>query len=340
MIHPKVCLSFSGGFIVFLLTTIILLQHIYLKQIPNVVTVKQSLPQESSNVPLTQTYKPIACLVFGGRLGNLMFQYAFLHVISKSKNLYPIVPERFELSNYFALPEYESHEQNRRRQECDQIQPRELERWACSYDEKFPKLATNKSIFFHGYFQSWKYWTGYEDEIRQMFTFNSDILEEARDKLSEVLNEMGYEDSPNDVVVAIHSRRGDYLRKDLKEFGYITPNASYYRNAMEFFRKKFHEKRVFFVAASNDINWLREQLGKEENIFFLQNNPPFIDMAVLSLCNHVIMSSGTFGWWAGWMSRGTVVYYKHLYTPGSIYASTFRNGDVMDFIYPGWIGLS
>ncbi|XP_061187829.1 galactoside alpha-(1,2)-fucosyltransferase 2-like [Saccostrea echinata] len=277
-------------------------------------------------------------MTFNGRLGNLIFKYAFLHVTSKIKNLYPIFPENFELSRYFTLPHYESQEQNARRQECNTV-VREAERWPCSYDEKFTKLSMNKRFYFHGYFQSWKYWTQYEDEIRELFTFNSEIQDEAREKLSDILNEMGFRDTSEDVVIGIHSRRGDYVSKPAKNYGYVTPNVTYYLNAMKYFRDKFKTKRVFFIAASNEIGWLKQKLHEEENIFFLHDNSPIIDMAILSLCNHVIMSSGTFGWWAGWMTRGTVVYYKHLYTPGSLFSNAFRGGEISDFIYPGWVGM-
>lgn len=349
---------FSGAVLLLFMTASFLMQRIYIRQyqsrinsnmvyltlvtlhsttVPSITEHKKQ--NEFSPQLTTSETKPVACMIFNGRLGNLMFKYAFLHIISKTKNLYPILPENFELSRYFSLPGYESQEQNSR-QDCDKIKEREIERWSCSYDAKFKNLTESKEVYFHGYFQSWKYWTKYEDEIREMFTFNAEIREEASDKLLHVLSEMGYADSSDDVVVGLHSRRGDYLWKAAKEFGYVTPNETYYLNAMTYFRKKFPNQRVFFIAASNDINWLREKLGREENIYFLENNLPVIDMAVLSLCHHVIMSSGTFGWWAGWMSRGTVVYYTHLYTPGSSFSTTFRGGDIGDFIYPGWIGLA
>ncbi|XP_055998800.1 galactoside alpha-(1,2)-fucosyltransferase 2-like isoform X3 [Ostrea edulis] len=286
---------------------------------------------------------PVGCMIFNGRLGNLMFKYAFLHVMSKTKNLYPILPDDFELARYFTLPVYESQEQNSRRAECNTIAQeaaQEAERWSCSYDDKFLKMSSNKKVYFLGYFQSWKYWIKHEDEIRKIFTFNTEIEEEANENLSNILNEMGFRDSSTGVVVGIHSRRGDYLSKPAMDYGYITPNETYYLNAMRYFREKFPTKRIFFIAASNDIDWLRQKLNKEENVFFLQENQPFMDMAILALCDHVIMSSGTFGWWAGWMTKGIVVYYKHIFVPKSYFSHAFRGGDISDFIYPGWVGMT
>jgi galactoside 2-L-fucosyltransferase 1/2 len=282
---------------------------------------------------------PVGCMMFNGRLGNLMFKYAFLHVMSKAKNLYPILPDDFELARYFTLSHYESQEQNKRRLECNTI-THEPERWSCSYDDKFTKLPSNKKVYFLGYFQSWRYWIKHEDEIRKIFTFNPETQEQAKEHFSDILTEMHFRDSSTDVVVGIHSRRGDYLSKPAMDYGYITPNETYYLNAMTYFKKKFPTKRVIFLAASNDIEWLRQKLHREENVFFLQENQPVMDMAILALCDHVIMSSGTFGWWAGWMAQGIVVYYKHIFTPKSSFSNAFRGGDISDFIYPGWVGLS
>lgn len=89
----------------------------------------------------------------------------------------------------------------------------------------------------------------------------------------------------------------------------------------------------------NDINWLCGKFGKEENIYFLENNFLFIDMVILLLCYYVIMLLGMFGWWVGWMLCGIVVYYKYFYILGLLFFIIFRGGDIGDFIYFGWIGL-
>jgi galactoside 2-L-fucosyltransferase 1/2 len=54
--------------------------------------------------------------------------------------------------------------------------------------------------------------------------------------------------------------------------------------------------------------------------------------------DHLVMSVGTFGWWAGYKCQGTVVYAKDFFTPGSHYAAHFLH-NATDFFYPGWIGM-
>ncbi|KAH3835789.1 hypothetical protein DPMN_109153 [Dreissena polymorpha] len=56
------------------------------------------------------------------------------------------------------------------------------------------------------------------------------------------------------------------------------------------------ERYSQFQLASN--NW---------KVAFLEGNSDAVDMAVLSLCDHTIVSTGTFGWWAAWLAGGTTI---------------------------------
>jgi galactoside 2-L-fucosyltransferase 1/2 len=106
---------------------------------------------------------------------------------------------------------------------------------------------------------------------------------------------------------------------------------------MGYFKKKY--TNVLFVVGSNDIDWSKKSLASERNVYYSIGNSPAEDIALLSLANHTIMSVGTFGWWIGWMARGTSIYYKHIFRPGSEFAKEFRNNSTDDFIYPGWIPM-
>jgi len=60
------------------------------------------------------------------------------------------------------------------------------------------------------------------------------------------------------------------------------------------------------------------------------------DMATMSLCDHVIMSSGTFGWWGGWLAKGTTIYYRDWPKNESALAKLFVKED---FYPPEWIAM-
>ena len=60
------------------------------------------------------------------------------------------------------------------------------------------------------------------------------------------------------------------------------------------------------------------------------------DLALMSYCNHTIMTVGTFGWWAGYLAGGITVYYKDFPAPGGNLERWFSRDD---FFPPEWVGL-
>ena len=112
-------------------------------------------------------------------------------------------------------------------------------------------------------------------------------------------------------------------------------NKDYLLKAMSWFRRQ--HKDTFFVVVSDDKKWCRDNIpGKD--VIFSNYTEPMHDMAILSLCNHVVISTGTFGWWGAWLAGGTVVYCSDYPRPGSYLAnhSLFRE----DYYPPSWIGMS
>jgi galactoside 2-L-fucosyltransferase 1/2 len=60
------------------------------------------------------------------------------------------------------------------------------------------------------------------------------------------------------------------------------------------------------------------------------------DLAILSACNHTIMTVGTYGWWAGYLAGGTTVYLRNFPAARSELDRWFSRDD---FFPPDWIGL-
>ena len=119
------------------------------------------------------------------------------------------------------------------------------------YNRKIDKLP-DSNVTLGGYFQSWKYFAGYESEIRQQFVFNESILTEARDYVKKI--SMTYKVSAADgnlTFVGIHVRRGEFLC-DRNVKWYRIASKSYLVKAMNAFRRNF--TRVHFVVCSDDIS--------------------------------------------------------------------------------------
>jgi len=201
--------------------------------------------------------------------------------------------------------------------------------------------ARAKSIHLAGYWQSWKYTRNIERRLRlQQFT----LLPQLRQFVDEFLAESRPADwqDAGYVRVGVHVRRGDVLNPNKIDYGYTTPDVNYFAHAMRYFVERF--ERIQFIVASNDISWCRRNFPAHfskshhrVNVTFLRGQSLEKDFAILASCEHSIMSTGTYGWWAAWLARGITIYYADWPRNGSELARKFRRED---FFLPNWIGMT
>ena len=62
--------------------------------------------------------------------------------------------------------------------------------------------------------------------------------------------------------------------------------------------------QVHFVIASDDIDRARELFPMELHplsTFLEERHEPLVDMTVLALCDHTVLTVGSFGWWAAFL---------------------------------------
>ncbi|KAK3104910.1 hypothetical protein FSP39_013004 [Pinctada imbricata] len=94
------------------------------------------------------------------------------------------------------------------------------------------------------------------------------------------------------------------------------PNVKYYNKAREYFKSR-HKNVKFVVLTSPDLTsrkWCKDNLiNKTNDTFLLPENAVEIDMFILINSDHVIISTGTFGWWGAWLNKkATVVKWNNL----------------------------
>ncbi|XP_042881085.1 galactoside 2-alpha-L-fucosyltransferase SEC1-like [Penaeus japonicus] len=90
-------------------------------------------------------------------------------------------------------------------------------------------------------------------------------------------------------------------------FGATLPGEKYFQRALDYYRKKF-SNNVLFVAASDDMDFIHSKLKGEIDVFFAPGTSAAFDMALLSSCNHSIITMGSYGFWTGYLAGGEVVY--------------------------------
>ena len=110
------------------------------------------------------------------------------------------------------------------------------------------------------------------------------------------------------IPIGIHVRKGDYEEYERsKNISVTQPN--FYINAMKNFQKKLG-KKVVFLLITDDIPWCQKNLPDQKNLFLASDPKLSIldsighDLAIMSLCQHSIVSRGTFSRWARFLAQG------------------------------------
>ena len=189
------------------------------------------------------------------------------------------------------------------------------------------------------YLQVWKYFAPIEEQIRQEFTFKKSLVRKTFKYFQAVMDEIQKMSRPslgNIVFIGVHVRGKDMMSPRILKLGFRFAPDYYIKSAMDYYRKKYHNPQ--FMVCTDDSKWVQKHVDtKNSDIHLINTGSAESDMALLSQCDHSIMTVGTFGWWASYLTRGEVVYYH----PQSKPKSPFGRSYVRDNLYPrNWTCLT
>jgi len=194
----------------------------------------------------------------------------------------------------------------------------------------------NESLLLKGFFQSWKYVTPIAHQLRQQLRFRREIVEFVAEFMSKSVPPGWH--MVTFVRVGIHVRRGDFLTARARLRGFTVASELYLQRAMRYFVQRF--SRVQFIVASNDIQWCQKHVkfnNSNVNLTFSTGHSNGQDLALLANCDHVVMTTGTYSWWAAWFAHGNTVYYSNYPKRGSWLSTQMRNND---YYLPEWLGFT
>ncbi len=261
------------------------------------------------------------------RLGNNLFQMASMYAIAKRTNKIPVLRKTF-LSLQHLFPNIWMY--------FDFGEPRQniiniTEMGHATLDTALLTLEQG-DYQVCCYMQSWKYFDGYNEDIRNMFQFEHSLVKIADRYLKLIKYKIN--GSRSVTFVGVHVRRGDMVNSWTIGEGYLVGTLTYIQQAMDYFRKSY--KHVLFIVTSDNLDWCRTNL-KYKDVHIPKHDRGHVDdFVLLSQCNHTIMTVGTFGWWAGWLAGGIVVHFSQPASPGSNLMKGF-NDNFTDFFPANWI---
>jgi hypothetical protein len=104
----------------------------------------------------------------------------------------------------------------------------------------------------------------------------------------------------NSYYVFIHLRRGDYLDFKVFDKNTLLP-LRYFNNQIQWFVN--NKKNPFFIFISDDSSFIRSNFSHVTSKHFMEDNHFGTDLSIMTLCNGAILSPSSFGWWGSYLMK-------------------------------------
>lgn len=272
-----------------------------------------------------------------GRLGNQIFQYAFMKGISSRCNLEWMIPDseadrydNYGLFDCFELPGCKTGEVNYPTIEC---------RDTLFNEELFNSCKDN--VNYSGTYQTEKYFENVDSELRKDLTFKKGYIEPCQ----EFIDSLGGRDkciflhvrrgNPN-----ITGRRGEKWSYQMLQDSHPLCKKEYYLEALKQFPD---DKNVIIV--SDLIGWCKKQDWLQEDRFYFSDSSyevfgdgasiPYVDLCLMSLCGGGIIANSSLSWWGAWLQNNT----GKIVAPDPWYGNAYSHLDTKDLIPDRWVKL-
>ena len=180
-----------------------------------------------------------------------------------------------------------------------------------NYRDVYDNGRCEYNYYLNGYFQSERYFAEHSEYIKNIYRMHES-------------SERSYKDN----AVAVHVRKGDYVKnnKTASVYGGVC-NAEYYRQAMELAYKLHGD--IMYDIYTDDHEWVMKSIPMSENIrivgerksapkliynaYVLRNlyrvfrnkhaSGDVADFNSMRGYSAYIISNSTYGWWASWLSN-------------------------------------
>lgn len=183
----------------------------------------------------------------------------------------------------------------------------------------------NEDVCFNGYFQSEKYFLDYKKDIKELFAFSSNQIDDIIKKTIDIYSI----DIHQNNLCFIHVRRGDYLNSPNH---HPLQNMNYYMKAI-----KLMPKDSVFLIFSDDIPWCKENFPDiPEKFKFIENNTDIEDLLLMTICNNCIISNSTFSWWGAWLNENKN---RIVVAPQKWFGPAYSHYETKDIYCENWIKI-
>lgn len=173
--------------------------------------------------------------------------------------------------------------------------------WPSSFahDPRFERIR--RPVYLVGYWQSEKYFAWNRKRLLEDLTLlPSWSLDSALLENFDPLNS-----------VALHIRRGDYVSNPNAAQFHGLCDLSYYQEAVAKLAQR--QPDIHIHVFSDDSDWVRQNLHLPLPMRVIDVASPdaaYVDLELMSRCQHHIIANSSFSWWGAWRCRseGQIVY--------------------------------
>jgi hypothetical protein len=202
------------------------------------------------------------------------------------------------------------------------------------YNERYfhyVKIPYYDNIILYGYFQSYKYFDNYKNEILKMLLI--------KEQIEQVKNEYIHYFPISNVTISMHFRLGDYKNKS--QYHPILP-ISYYENSIQhiYNSTKYEQFIINYFCENEDneyvLNVIYELKQKYQKIIFVKiddNIPDWKQLLIMSACDHNIIANSSFSYFGAYFNQNKdkIVCYPKIW-----FGEYYHHYNVNDICEPKW----
>ncbi|CAF1135113.1 unnamed protein product [Didymodactylos carnosus] len=219
----------------------------------------------------------------------------------------------------------------------------------CTFFSELMLPNAIKYLEIEGYWQAYGHFAKHNEELRQLFNGKQETIQRLSTFFSQSLQiirrhygctpkeNISFKFSTHEQIkkalmltnftwIGIHIRRTDFiLNKQVSSDSYVLEGIKY-------FSRKY-EKSIFIVA-SDDKLYCSNLLKNQVNVIVTPDLFSAIDDLIsLGICQHSIVTGGSFGWWAAFLANGDVLH--------DVQYDSLRKGCncTKEWYYPPWFLL-
>lgn len=234
-----------------------------------------------------------------GRLGNQMFQFAYLLYLRKRCGVEMdwYLSDRGFSQLSASFPHLSVNCQTEKQtKHIRQANPKQVDYVKEHHISRTEEISVPKKCITHyiGYWQCHSYVEAVRDELLEAFDWkqvSSDAGLLAWVKRME-----------EGCSVSVHIRRGDYQSTENREIYGKVCTPDYYHRAMQRMRDTLEKKPTFYLF-SDDKEWTRKHFNETDCIVIdvEESGQDWKDLYLMTRCKHHIIANSSFSWWGAWL---------------------------------------